>query len=459
MRRVWGIAAMLALAAACSNTVGLARMHSDSGSPADAGVDAGPVDAGPPDAGPPDAGPPDAGAPDAGWSGAWQPFGPRLGNENQVYPALAVDASGALLVAYADLVESPGSVVTELLAVRWSGTAWEPLGGTIAQSDTRFPYSAPLWLRLATDGTGRPVLAFGDSGAASSSGAFPLKTWVFDGSAWQPVPVPSVGEQLTGLALVTGPDGQVRLVVSTGQELDVFTLDGQTWTEAVSDLSHDSGVSEPDLALAGDGSPVVSFAESAAPGAFGPLRAWRWSDGGWTDLGVPTPTTQGLIVHTPRVRLRADGGVLIAASEWQYDPMTKLQTGISVPLVALGDTGWVLIQDNGIPGGFGLSEPIPGAPVGLQLADDVPVVLATLADGGVTMRAIPEPGVVREAPTLDGLGAGTLGLGADGAPLVGAVTTPPTGPGPGPIDGGQVQILRFIGTPAGQARGPGALQR
>jgi len=130
-----------------------------------------------------------------------------------------------------------------------------------------------------------------------------------------------------------------------------------------------------------------------------------------------------------------------------------------VPLLALGETGWVLIQDNGVPGGFGLSEPIPGAPVGLQLAADVPVVLATLADGGVTMRAIPEPGVVREAPLLDGLGAGTLGLGADGAPLVGAVTTPPTGPGPGPIDGGQVQILRFVGTPAGQARGPGAMQR
>jgi hypothetical protein len=454
-------------------------MHSDAGSPEDAGVDAGPVDAGPPDAGPPDAGPPDAGSPDAGspdagspdagspnagspdggWSGAWQPVGPRLGNENQVYPALAVDASGALLVAYADLVESPGSVVTEVKVVRWSGTSWAPVGGIIAQSDTRFPYSAPLWLRLATDATGRPVLAFGDSGPSSSSGTFPLKTWVFDGSVWQPVPVPVAGEQLTGLALETGPDGQVRLAVSSGLELDVLTLNGQSWIEAVPDLAHDSGVSEPDLALAGDGSPVVSFAESPAPGAFGPLRAWRWSDGGWTDLGVPTPTTQGLIVHTPRVHLRGDGGVVVAASEWQYDPMTKLQTGVSVPVLALGEAGWVLVEDNGVPGGFGLSEPIPGAPVGLQLAGDVPVVLAMFADGGVTMRAIPEPGVVREAPVLDGLGAGTLQLGSDGAPLVGAVTTPPVGPGPGAIDGGQVQILRFVGAPAGEARTPSSTRR
>src|SRR5215467_13917182 len=125
MRRVRGIAACLVLAAACSNTVG--KTHPDAGQPPDAGLDAGPDDGGPPDAGPPDAGtpdagphdagPPDAGTADAGWSGTWQPVGPLLGLENQVYPAIAMDASGALMVAYADLVESPGLVATELHVV------------------------------------------------------------------------------------------------------------------------------------------------------------------------------------------------------------------------------------------------------------------------------------------------------------------------------------------------------
>jgi hypothetical protein len=417
----------------------------------DAGVDAGPGDGGVPDAGPPL----DGGTPDAGWSGTWQPVGAFLGTENQVYPALAVDASGALLVAYADLVEMPGSVVTELHVVRWSGTDWPPLGGTIASSDTRFPYSAPLWLRLATDGTGRPVLAFGDSGPDSTSGAFPLQTWVFDGSAWQPVPVPGDAQELSGLALVTGTDGQVRLALSNGQELDVLTLGAQGWTEAVPPLLHDAGVSEPDLALANDGTPVVSFSESVAPGAFGSLRAWRWSGGTWSDLGVPLPAVQGLLVHTPRVRLRGDGGVVVAASEWQYDPMTKLQVGVSVPVLALGEGGWALLEDDGVPGGLGLSEPIPGAPVGLQLAGDVPLVVATLADGGVTLRAVLAQGTIREAPVLGGLGAGTLILAPDGTPVVGAVMQPGSGPGPSAADGGQVKILRFVGAPAGAVRSPG----
>ncbi|MGZ6078634.1 MAG: hypothetical protein ACXWK6_12575, partial [Myxococcaceae bacterium] len=69
----------------------------------DGGPDGGPQDAGAPqDAGPQDAGAPaDAGVPDAGLSGVWQPLGPPLGHDAQVYPAMALDASGALLVAFA----------------------------------------------------------------------------------------------------------------------------------------------------------------------------------------------------------------------------------------------------------------------------------------------------------------------------------------------------------------------
>ncbi|HEY1905160.1 MAG TPA: hypothetical protein VGG91_03910, partial [Myxococcaceae bacterium] len=133
--------------------------------PIDAGVDAGPSDAGPGDAGPPDAGPPDGGPPkDAGWSGAWERFGPSLGHEAQVYPAMALDPSGTLLVAFVQLVELPGEVTTELRVVRWTGSAWQQLGGVVASSSSRLQYSAPLFIGLATDGTGRPVLAFGDSG-------------------------------------------------------------------------------------------------------------------------------------------------------------------------------------------------------------------------------------------------------------------------------------------------------
>ncbi|HET9156229.1 MAG TPA: hypothetical protein VFN91_06150, partial [Myxococcaceae bacterium] len=193
MRALWGTAVGVLVFAACSHHEP-ARVVVDAGQDAgalsDAGPDAGPPDAGPPDAGPdagppdagpPDAGPPDAGAPDAGWPGSWETLGPPLGHEAQVYPAIALDASGAPLVAYSPLVESPGVVATELHVARWSGSAWVPLGGTIASTTDRLPYAAPLFVRLVTDGTGRPVLAFGDSGPGASIGAFPLQTWTFDG--------------------------------------------------------------------------------------------------------------------------------------------------------------------------------------------------------------------------------------------------------------------------------------
>lgn len=462
MRVVWGISVLLTLG--CTNTVSLSRVRpSPDGGPAlDAGTDAGPADAGPSDAGPVDGGvadagpgdsgltdggqlPGDGGVSDAGWSGTWEPLGPPLGQEAQVYPAMAVDPSGALLVAFAELVESPGFSITEIHVVRWSGTAWEPVGGTIARSDMRFPYSAPLWLRLTTDRSGQPLLAFGDSGPGATSGVFPVQTWVFDGVAWHAVPVPGSAMVLGGVALARSANGQVQLAVSSGRALDVWTLGDTGWSAAVPALADDAGVSEPDLALGPDGLPLVAFSEAPAPGSFGPLRAWRWTGNAWVDLAVPWPDVPGGIVHTPRVRARSDGGVVVTGSAWQYDPLNKVQIGVAVPVLALGEGGWSLLAEDGAPGGFGLSEPIAGSPVGLQLANDVPVVVSTLADGGVLLRAIPDTGGELAAPVLGGLGAGTLLLGPDGRPIVGAVM--PTHSGPSLVDGGQVQILHFTGAP------------
>lgn len=454
MRRAWGMAVLMVLGTACSDTVRLSRSHpgADAGPVADAGPgDAGAQDAGPedggPDGGPTDGGTPvDGGTPDGGWSGTWEPLGPPLGHEAQVAPAMALDPSGAPLVAYAELVESPGMVATELHVVRWSGSAWEPLGGTIASSTQRLPYSAPLWVRLVTDGTGRPVLAFGDSGPGATVGAFPLQTWAFDGTSWQTVPVPLTAPQLSGFALGRGADGRVRLALSTGQQLEILILGAGGWAAAVPAFVHDGGVSEPDLDLAPDGTPLVAFSEAASPGSFGTLRTVHWTDAGWTDLGVPSPEADGLLFHSPRVRARSDGGVVVAASELQYDMLSKTQIGVDVPVFSFGDGGWALLDPDGAPGGSGLSEPIPGSPVGLQLAADVPVVVSTGADGGVSLRAFGPSGAPAVAPVLGGFGAGTLVLMPDGTAVVGAVM--PVSHEPGWPDGGQVQLLHFTGTPA-----------
>jgi hypothetical protein len=462
VRAAWGMAFLVLVFAACSHHHEQAREADagpDAGPPADAGPDAGPPDAGPPDAGPPDAGPPDAGPPDAGardagWLGRWETFGPTLGHEAQVYPAMALDASGAPLVAYSALVEAPGVVTTELHVVRWSGSAWDPLGGTITSSTNRLPYAAPLFVRLVTDGTGRPVLAFGDSGPGASTGAFPLRTWTFDGNAWQPVPIPVTADELGGIALGTGFDGQVRLVIATSHELHVLMLGAGGWIEELPPLADDAGVSEPDLALAENGAALVAFSQAPSPGSFGSLRALRGTDAGWADLGLPSPTGDGLLFHSPRIRSRTDGGLVVAASQWQFDDLSKTQMGLAVPVFALGEGGWSVLEQDGQPGGFALSEPIPGSPVDLQLENDIPVVVSTDADGGVSLRALVAPGVPLPAPVIGGLGAGTLLEMPDGTSLVGAVLPVSQEIGPEQADGGQVQIMHFTGTAAELSRSP-----
>ncbi|HSP19034.1 MAG TPA: hypothetical protein VLQ79_05955, partial [Myxococcaceae bacterium] len=425
--------------------------------PVDAGVDAGPGadggdggDGGPgrPDGGPQDGGPADGGTSDAGLSGAWEPLGPPLGHDAQVYPAMALDPSGALLVALADLVEQPGTTATEVRVVRWSGQAWEPVGGTVTRSVERFPFSAPLWVRLTTDTSGRPVLAVGDSGPGSTSGAFPVHSWVFDGTAWQPVPIPGGAQQLGGLALGSSSQGRVHLALSTGRELDLYTLGPGGWAREAAPLAVDGGLSEPDLFAGTDGSTLLAFSNAPAPGSFGALRAWRHGAAGWVDLGLPSPAEDGLLFHTPRIRERSDGGVVVAVSEWRYDAMGKLQTGVAVPVFALGEGGWSRLDADGPPGGFGLSDPIPGSPVGLQLAGDVPVAVSTGADGGVLLRAFTASGSALWAPVIGGVGAGTLLLLPDGTPVVGAVTQLQQEPGP-QSDGGRVQILHFTGAVTG----------
>ena len=466
MRAVWGMTFLLSASAACSDTTQL--MHPvdagvdagpdaglpdagppDAGSPDAGPPDAGPPDAGPPDAGPPDAGRPDAGVPDAGWSGMWQPLGPPLGHEAQVYPAMALDGSGAPLVAYVELIESPGVVATELHVARWSGTTWEPLGGTIASSTDRLPTPRPSSCVSPSTGQGRPVLAFGDPGRA--------RRWAPSRSR----PGPSTGARgrssrcrfprpsSAASRWRRGADGQVRLVLATGHELRVLVLGASGWSEVLSPLVDDAGVSEPDLALAGDGTPVLAFSEAASPGSFGSLRAFRWSGRGWSDLGLPvaakgrgcSSTRHGSASGptagwwSPR---RSGSSTSSARSRW----------AIAVPVFALGEGGWSVLERDGVPGGAALSEPIPGSPVDLQLSSDVPVVVSTGADGGVSLRALLAPGASVLAPVLGGLGAGTLLLLPDGSPLVGAVTPVSPEIGPEQADGGQVQILHFTGTPA-----------
>jgi hypothetical protein len=355
-----------------------------------------------------------------------------------------------LYLAFAALVQAPVMDQTELRVMRWSGSSWTPVGGVVVSSALRlrFPYSDPLWLGLATDATGCPVVAFGDSGPDAGTGIFPLRTWTLDGGVWEPVPVPGAAVFLNGLALVRGADGSVRLAVASDGQLQLWGLGPTGWKEIASPLAAgvDAGVSQPDLALAGDGTPVVVFDTARVAGEVGALRAARWTDGGWTDLGLPSPGDAETVFYGPRVLVRSDGGVVVAAAQWLREAESHLQSGVAVPILSLGLGGWATAAIATPPGGTGLSVPVVGAPLGLALQNDTPVVVFTDRDGGTELHALTPGGVdVALAPMLEGVMSGMLLLDSMGVPVVGGVT-PLTIQDAGlpAVDGGAIEVLRVL---------------
>ena len=421
------------------------------GGTSDAGRDGGTTDGGTSDAGP-DGGTTDGGSDggslDAGSLGRWQPLGLPLGRDAQIYPVLTVDPSGVLYLAFAAVAQAPGMGQTELRVMRWSGSGWTPVGDVVVSSALRIPYSDPLWLGLVTDVAGSPVVAFGASGPGSGTGMFPLKTWTIDGGVWESVPLPGTGTFLNGLSLVRGGDGTIRLAVATNNELQLWKLGPTGWTAAASPLPApaDAGVSQPDLALGRDGTPVVVFAAAPVAGEVGALHGARWTDGGWNDLELPSPGDAKTVFYGPRVRVRSDAGVVVAAAQWIREQESHSQSGVAVPVLTLGVGGWSTTGIAAVPGGSGLSEPMAGAPLGLALQNDRPVVVFTDRDGGTELHALTRGGLnVALAPALDGVMAGTLVLDSTGIPVVGAVT-PLTilDAGLPAVDGGATEVLRVL---------------
>jgi hypothetical protein len=142
------------------------------------------------------------------WTGTeWQRLGDALFLENgfiQVTePELELAPDGRPHVAWVSNDMSMPLTRTSVIVSRWTGQAWERMGGPIAAPDGVTPIQAPL---LKFDDQGRAVLSFlqGTQGDVRIH----LRRW--NGTSWD-----TLGEPLTGLekdtlfshTLSIGPDG------------------------------------------------------------------------------------------------------------------------------------------------------------------------------------------------------------------------------------------------------------
>jgi hypothetical protein len=170
-------------------------------------------------------------------------------------PALALDASGRATVAWLQ-----GDVLSSnVYAGRWTGTAWEALGGTL----NRRPNTYVASTRLVLDARERPIVA-----------------WLEDAG------------------------GQEALYASH--------WNGRAWA-ALGGRIGEGSASAPALAVDRAGRAVVAWVEER--GGLGRVRLARWTGRAWQDLGTVNRDARR-DARSPSVAVDALGGVVLA---WRED--------------------------------------------------------------------------------------------------------------------------------------------
>ncbi|HWM88153.1 MAG TPA: Ig-like domain-containing protein [Kofleriaceae bacterium] len=264
----------------------------------------------------------------------WQRIAPQAGER----PALAIDATGAMLAAWISdgaaavyrleagewrqLGGAIGDAVTGVrLAVagdapvlawsqggegslhRFDGDDWVELGSAL-------PGPGGAALDLAVDPDGRPVTA-GLDGAGVS-----VQAWNGDGFTALGPPL-AVGDGTTEIALAM--DGAAPVIASvTGDSLTVSRLDGDTWAALGGGPAAESGASSADVAAQGG---EVAVAWRAQEGAGGHVLAARTGKkaSAWQRVASAADLDLQDEAGEPAIAIAADGAVHLAWAERTAD--------------------------------------------------------------------------------------------------------------------------------------------
>lgn len=213
------------------------------------------------------------------------------------YPALALEAAGTPVLAWADATSGPSQIYLK----RWNGTQWVELGGSATSGgiSNLGLGEAAHQCALALDGTDKPAVAWIMTTAFIGSFQLFFKRW--DGAQWV-----ELGGSASGTGLATDVSGFPALaidpsgnpVVAWQQSVSGMTpsvqiylkrWDGTQWVEqggsaTSGGVSNTTGLlaESPSLALDGAGNPTVAWQD----GASGTLQIYlkQWS-GTWVELG------------------------------------------------------------------------------------------------------------------------------------------------------------------------------
>jgi hypothetical protein len=224
---------------------------------------------------------------------AWYPFGGKLNADPRGYIAdVKVDASSRPVVAVVDF-PTAASTTPNLRVSRFEGGAWVDLGAQVNGAGTYVGIVANSFdpvASLAIDQSGRPVVAYLESGTSVR-----VKRW--DGSAWVALGTPHSGSNAAGaaVAIATGgpiPAGEpvvfITAYVAPSTVLQAFVKQWNSttsaWVAMGGALNVDAAKTAwaPSIAVDPSGRPVVAFEQWTSPRS---VYAFRWEGGAWAALG------------------------------------------------------------------------------------------------------------------------------------------------------------------------------
>lgn len=227
-----------------------------------------------------------------------QELGSPLGDRDEPdHPAIAVDSSGVVSVAWIEDWRYPRPAPAALRFARFSSGAWRALPSPSSSDGAKS-------LSLLLDGQERPTLAWCDQTAAH------LSQWDDTAGSWSDAPALPTGDHC---AISLAFDARRHPVIAYGTakgSVTVQSWDGNAWTSLGTDL----GPGSPSLVLTSGGTLILATGSGT----------WEWS-GGWTLVEPARENTAPVTLAT------GHGFVVEALLEY---PTESQHAGISFRLFA-----------------------------------------------------------------------------------------------------------------------------
>jgi len=263
--------------------------------------------------------------------------------------ALRLDRAGRPAIAWQHRERPPSESYQTHFRI-WDGSSWRELEGSASQGGVSLVGGA-LWPSLAIDAEGQPFVAWTVAGGVPVFGTVYARRW--SGTAWEEVGGSASGTGISGgeggaglVETAAAADGGLFAVWQSSwagtSAIYLAAWDGVSWSGlggslAAGGLRGTQGAERPGLAVSPDGKPTVTWQTTAEPSG---VAVRQWSGGAWMDLEPPSPSGS----QVPALAFSPDGRLVLV---WHQQD----EVGVNVH-GALFDGGWRSLDPPGVPGGI-----------------------------------------------------------------------------------------------------------